>query len=160
LDHVLGELRFATFGFYGSRLRTILLSRVGWDLSVVHYRLLRTVESTEPTRLTVGELASALLTDKARASRLIDEVQQAGLVTRRVGRLDRRRREIELLDAGRSVLAGLRQARVDSLRALVAGWSDDDLAALCEWLDRFNGSVREAPDWLSEATDSSAKRRR
>lgn len=159
LDQALGELRFATFGFYGSRLRATLLDDVGWSLSVVHYRLLRTVESTEPARLTVTEVASALLTDKARASRLIDEVQRAGLVTRRTGRLDRRRREVELLDTGREALAGFRQARRDSLSALVAEWSDADLASFSGWLDRFNEAVRYAPERLSDATGSSTEGR-
>lgn len=65
LDQVLEELRHATFGFCGARLRTGLLSGARWEWSRVHHRLMRTVEATEPLRPTVDELAVALLTDKS-----------------------------------------------------------------------------------------------
>lgn len=144
LDHVLEELRHATFGFYGSRLRTTLLSDANWQWSRVHYRLMRTVQATEPMRPTVDELAAALLTDKARASRVIDQAQESGLVCRRIGRLDRRRREIELTDKGRAVLEEVRLVRLDRLREVLGDWSDNDLQTLHEQLRHFNTSVRAA----------------
>ncbi len=159
LDHALEELRHATFGFYGSAPRASLLQQVSWEWSPVHYRLLRTVEATEPMRPTVTELALVLLTDKARASRLVDQVQGAGLVERRVGRLDRRRREVELREAGRAVLADARRVRLDSLRTVLGDWPEPDLTELVDLLDRFNSSVRDASEWLSGATNSSDRRR-
>lgn len=65
LDRALEEMRHATFGFYGSRLRAGLLTNASWTWTLMHYRLVRTVEATEPLRPTVDELAAALLTDKA-----------------------------------------------------------------------------------------------
>lgn len=144
LDHVLEELRHATFGFYGSRLRTSLLSDAQWEWSRVHYRLMRTVQATEPLRPTVDELAAALLTDKARASRVIDQAQDAGLVRRVVGRLDRRRREIELTDKGRAVREEVRLVRLERLREVLSDWNDTDLRCLGEQLQHFNASVRAA----------------
>lgn len=71
---------------------------------------------------------------------------------RRVGRLDRRRREIELTDAGRVALAEVRRVRLDHLRQLLSGWPDTDLARLHELLGRFNASVRDVPERLWGAT--------
>lgn len=159
LDRALEELRHSTFGFYGARLRAVMLHDAHWEFSRMHYRLVRTVEATEPLRPTVEELAAALLTDKARASRLIDQVQEAGLVRRRIGRLDRRRREIELTEAGRAVLDEVRKVRLARLRHVLSGWTDAELDQLHRPLHRFNASVREAPEWLSDATERSSRRR-
>lgn len=145
LDDALERARHATSGLYGARVRGALLARAGWDRSVVHYRLLRTVQASEPGRPSVDELAAALLTDKARASRLVDETQTAGLVRRRIGVADRRRREVELTDHGREALADVGRVRRDMLAAATSGWQDRDIAHLSELLDQLNSAVRDVP---------------
>ena len=122
LDSAVEELRHATYGLYGPHLRERLLRRLGWEWSPVHYRLLRVVEGTDPVRPTIGEIGAALMVDKARASRLVGHLREAGLLSQAEGRLDRRRREVVLTDAGRAVLADARRLRMElQAEALASG---------------------------------------
>lgn len=143
LDHALEELRHATFGFYGPALRLHVQAETAWPWSAPHYRLLRAVEATAPLRPTVTELGAALLVDKARASRLVSQLQADGLVRRVTGRLDRRRREVELTDAGSDALADATRLRHRFVADVLAGWAAADVATLASLLERFNEGVRD-----------------
>jgi DNA-binding MarR family transcriptional regulator len=114
IDAAVEELRHASYGLFGPELRGRLLERLGWEWSPIHYRVLRIVEGTDPMRPTVGEVAAGMLVDKARATRLVGQLREAGLVTNTVGRLDRRRREVKLTGAGRELLAEARRLRLES----------------------------------------------
>lgn len=137
------ELRHATYCMFGPRLRERLLETLDWEWSPIHDRLLRVVEGTEPLRPTVGDVAAALLVDKARASRLMAQLRQAGLLTHAVSRLDRRRRELELTAAGSELLQEARTVRPQLLGGALQGWSDADVEALASLVERFNGSIRD-----------------
>lgn len=147
IEAALGQLRHATYGMFGPALREDFQRQLGWQMPPVHYRLLRAVEATAPLRPTVTELGSALLIDKARASRLVTEVGAAGLVRRRPGRLDLRRREVELTEAGRTLLAEAKRLRSAFLQRALDGWGKDELKTLGALLDRFNNAV--GSQWLS-----------
>ncbi len=140
-ERAVEELRHATYGLYGPALRDRLLHAVGWEWSAVHYRALRVVEGTDPLRPTVGEVGAALLVDKARATRVVGQLREAGLVAQAVGRLDRRRREVELTDAGRQVLDQARRARLQLLAQALRAWPETDIDALATLLERFNDSI-------------------
>lgn len=143
VDGALEELRHATFGFFGPALRERFQAELGWVWSATHYRLLRAIEATYPLRPTITELAGTLLTDKARASRLVSELQHLGLVRRVPGRLDRRRREVEVTDEGAAALAEARRVRSRFISAVLADWSQADIEAFGALLDRFNTAVRD-----------------
>ncbi|GAA4586103.1 hypothetical protein GCM10023194_31220 [Planotetraspora phitsanulokensis] len=145
LDLALEELRHATFGLFGPALRARFHAQLGWEWSAVHYRLLRVIEATDPLRPTIGELGAAALIDKARASRLVSQLQTGGLVRRRMGRLDHRRREIELTEEGRAVLAEARAVRLAYLRRVLAGWEESGAGELAVLLERFNSAIRDVP---------------
>jgi DNA-binding MarR family transcriptional regulator len=85
-----------------------------------------------------------VLVDKARATRLAGQLREAGLVTNTVGRLDHRRREVELTGAGRELLAEARRLRLEFLGDALQAWNDADLEALASLIERFNASIREA----------------
>jgi DNA-binding MarR family transcriptional regulator len=143
IDDAVEELRHATYGLFGPALRARLFEQLGWEWSPIHYRALRIVEGTDPLRPTVGELAAALMVDKARATRLVGQLREAGLVTSAVGRLDRRRREVELTGAGRDLLAEARRIRLDFFADALNGWDAADIEALGVLIERFNASIRE-----------------
>ncbi|MEV6107373.1 MarR family winged helix-turn-helix transcriptional regulator [Streptomyces sp. NPDC051940] len=145
LDAELEVLRHATFGLYGPGRRAALQEATGWPWSPVHYRLLRVVEASGELRPTVGELAASLLTDPARASRLVDEVVEAGLVRRRAGRLDRRRREVELTARGHTAMARMREQRVAHLERSLDDWPAADVQHLAALLARLNAAFSDIP---------------
>ncbi|MEH3034165.1 MAG: MarR family transcriptional regulator [Aeromicrobium erythreum] len=112
------------------------------------YKILRFVEGS--TCQSQIRIAAALGVDRTVMTYLIDELEQAGLVTRRPDPQDRRARLIDLTDAGRDrlatarermaqverhVLAGLDEGEVDQLRTLlgkiVAHHPDDGPGPLC-----------------------------
>lgn len=142
LDTAVEELRHATYGLFGPHLRVRFLERLGWEWSPVHYRVLRVVEGTDPLRPTVGDVGAALMVDKARASRLVGQLREAGLVSHAMGRLDRRRREVELTSAGRQVLSEARQIRLEFVGEALHDWDAADVEALAALIGRFNASIR------------------
>lgn len=143
LEMALEELRHASFGYFGPVLREQFQSRLGWTWSAAHYRLLRAVQASHPIRPTLLELGGALLVDKARASRLVTELQQLGLVRRIPGRLDRRRREVELTDEGFAVLEEARALRQRFVADALHRWDDGEVGQLASLLERFNSSIRD-----------------
>lgn len=150
LDAAIEELRHASYGYFAPSLRAAFHSAIGWELSPAHYRALRLVEASRLEAPTVGDIAGALVTDDARASRIVTELHRAGLVERRIAAADRRRREVTLTDAGRRLLGDARRARVERLGTVMCEWDDRDTVELARLLGRFNESVRHvAPYWTA-----------
>ncbi|SED57215.1 MarR family transcriptional regulator [Streptomyces melanosporofaciens] len=89
----------------------------------------------------MSDIAALLLTDRARAVRVVDRLTAAGLVTRVRDTVDRRVRRVELADTGRRHIALAAERRTRLLGEAVADWPDEDLARLTEFLERLNASV-------------------
>ncbi|MFF5171852.1 MarR family winged helix-turn-helix transcriptional regulator [Micromonospora sp. NPDC000089] len=94
-----------------------------------------------PTR----DLAEQLGCDRSNVTALVDKLEQAGLVERRVDRADRRQKTLVVTEAGRRtrarvrevlsdsrLLAGLRPDELDTLRELVWKISDGGCPAECD----------------------------
>lgn len=153
IEAALGELRHAAYGFYGPGLRAAFQAPTTWHSRATHYRVLRMIEATRLTPPTISELAGGLLSDAARASRIVTDLQRDGLVDRTVGRRDRRRREVVLTDAGREVLAQARRSRARFVEVALRDWDASAAAELAELLERFNAAVRHvAPCWAIDPT--------
>jgi DNA-binding MarR family transcriptional regulator len=91
--------------------------------------------------VTVSLVAERLGLDLSRASRLVADAVDGGLVDRRASRRDARRAHLSLTEAGRrarDAAVAARQAEVD--RAL-AGWSVADQRALADLLGRFAAAL-------------------
>jgi DNA-binding MarR family transcriptional regulator len=73
--------------------------------------------------LPVTQLADEMGAMASSASRLCDRLVAAGLVERRTSSANRRVTFISLTTAGTRLLAGMRQARVAELNALMSGMS-------------------------------------
>ena len=67
---------------------------------------------------TVGEIAERLQAQPHGAVALITRCEEAGLVTRKTSKVDRRQVEVHLLAAGRRVLARLAVQHADQLQEL------------------------------------------
>ena len=108
------------------------------------------IEAGHLAHPTMSELAGALASDAARASRVVTDLQRAGLVQRIVGASDRRRREVTLTELGQQLLDEARGVRIGFIAAAIRDWEQEDVAELARLLSRFNESVRQlAPYWTS-----------
>jgi MarR family transcriptional regulator, lower aerobic nicotinate degradation pathway regulator len=92
----------------------------GSGLSAFHYAVLALLE--ESPRETQAQIADALGYDRSLIVRLLDELEERGLVLRKRDPDDRRRHVVKLTPAGRSMLV--------ELRAIVQRLEDEFLAPL------------------------------
>lgn len=89
--------------------------------------------------MTVTAVADALAVDQPRASRLVAQAIEAGLVRRGADPDDGRRSILTLTTRGRKVLAGAHRTRRAAVEAALAGWSPEDRDAFARLLHAFVG---------------------
>ena len=102
----------------------------------------RAVDAGETTP---GELAARLDLDPAMITRLLRQLEAAGLVQRgrRVG--DRRVSTVTATPDGRDAFSRYRAVIWDQVRRALAGWPDEDLETLAGLLDRLVRDVQKEP---------------
>ncbi|MER8156677.1 MarR family winged helix-turn-helix transcriptional regulator [Streptomyces sp. NPDC094472] len=100
LDAVLREPRHSRSGLYGPLVRERFLGGLPADVTPTGYRVVCFVEASSPPGPAGSDIAALLLSDRARAVRVVDRLTAAGLVTRVRDTVDRRLRRVELTDAG------------------------------------------------------------
>lgn len=85
----------------------------------------------------VSEVARSLGVDLSVASRQLAALRSAGHVERRPDPDDRRAQLVAVTDAGRKVLAESHRRMVHAFGRVLAGWSDEEVAALSGGLARL-----------------------
>jgi DNA-binding MarR family transcriptional regulator len=115
-------------------------------LSLNDFEALYVLARAEGSRLKRVELARRLLLTPSGITRLLEGLEQAGLVGRTTCPTDRRIAYAELTPVGRERLRVASHAHVESIRALMEGhFSEDELDELGEMLGRLPG-VAEGDD--------------
>ena len=93
--------------------------------------------------LTVNEISVLAVVEQSSASRTIDQMLAAGLVTREFGASDQRRREVGMTDAGEALLKEIWPVVVERYRKLTEG-IDPAVVDLCaQALARMIDNVRK-----------------
>ncbi len=87
--------------------------------------------------LSVGEIAEAVGVDQPRASRLVQQSVELGLVRREADPDDARRTRIVLTDEGTTIVRGFRGDRRETISGALAGFSDDERAELARLLAKL-----------------------
>jgi DNA-binding MarR family transcriptional regulator len=87
--------------------------------------------------LTVSEAAAAIGVDQPRASRLVQQLADHGLVRREADPADARRTRIALTEPGEALVRGFRGERRDAVRTALADFSDADAVELARLLAKF-----------------------
>jgi DNA-binding MarR family transcriptional regulator len=91
-----------------------------------------------------GDIAAKLSVDASVVSRQLTALESDGLVVRRPDPTDARVSLTDLSPTGRARLEALYAGFTLQLRAALADWSDDDMAAAAETLDRVAGALTTA----------------
>lgn len=104
--------------------------------NMARYRLLSMLDRLGDGA-SVSELAAAIGVDQPRASRVVADCVERGLVTRSIDATDARRSVIALTDAGRAVLEERRRERRDAVERSLQGFSAVERAQFAELLARF-----------------------
>ena len=99
------------------------------------FRLLAALR--ERDGLSVSEIADLIGVDQPRASRLVNESAERGLVTRRADERDARRSVVELTEQGRSTLSKTNESRRTAVADAVAGFTPEETATFAALLTRF-----------------------
>ncbi|MFI7061383.1 MarR family winged helix-turn-helix transcriptional regulator [Kribbella sp. NPDC050124] len=109
------------------------------DLEVTHgqFRLLRTLDQADRD-LRPSELANQLGIVPRSATTVVDDLEAAGLVTRRPDPADRRATLVALTPAGTKVLTTIRRQRRDAMVSLIERLTPTEQADLLTLLTRLS----------------------
>lgn len=102
----------------------------------ISFARVRALKRISDGPLTLRELAGELQTDPPYATRIVDDLEQAGLVARSADERDRRVKRVSLTAAGEA-LAGRAAQLLDVPPARLQELGDDDLATLVRILSRL-----------------------
>ncbi len=102
-------------------------------------RLLEALASA-PGSLTVSELADRVGVDQPRASRLVQQSVELGLVRREADPDDARRTRIALTEQGVAIVRSFRGDRRDAVEQALAAFSVAERAELARLLTKFAGA--------------------
>ena len=102
------------------------------------FRLLDVLVRADPSqRMGISEIAEAIHVDQPRASRLVNEAAERGLVTRRADERDARRSVVELSEAGRALLESANATRRSAVTTALAGFTPEEIETFSRLLSRF-----------------------
>jgi DNA-binding MarR family transcriptional regulator len=93
--------------------------------------------ATASESLSVSELAERIGVDQPRASRLVQQAVDMGLVRREADPNDARRTRIVLTDMGSAIIRGFRGDRRGAIEAALSTFTDDERAELARLLTKF-----------------------
>ena len=97
----------------------------------------RMLDALEAGARTVSEIAGAVGVDQPRASRLVAEAVERGLVRRGVDPSDARRAIVELTAAGAQFLRSAHETRRGAVETATAGFTVEETAQFAALLERF-----------------------
>jgi len=90
--------------------------------------------------LSVGEIAEAVGVDQPRASRLVQQSVELGLVRREADPDDARRTRVALTDAGTRLVRGFRGERREAIDAALTAFTEAERAELARLLTKLADS--------------------
>lgn len=93
-----------------------------------------------PDALSVSQIAEAVGVDQPRASRLVQQAVQMGLIAREPDPDDARRTRVRLSAEGERVVSGVRGRRMDAVRSALSSFTDAERAEFARLLGKFADS--------------------
>lgn len=105
---------------------------------LARFRMLEALVSASGP-LSVSEIAEAVGVDQPRASRLVQQSVELGLVVREADPDDARRTRIALTEQGRAIVQGFRGERREAIATALAGLEPDEQREFARLLTKFAG---------------------
>lgn len=143
MDDTIADLDEAVVGFRAATqrpaYRQVLLKDIDYEGGIASLRLLRSVEreSADGTGPSIRQVATDLGVEHSTASRSVDALVRAGLLSRTRCSDDQRQARLQLTERGRASLDATTRRRQDVLASLVEDWDQADLRTLTRLLDRL-----------------------
>lgn len=106
------------------------------ELSLFSYTILAHLDEADGCRAT--DLAAEFTLDKSTVSRQVGGLERLGFIERRPDPADHRVQLLRPTPAGAAVLAAVRTARRQTVRARLTGWDEADLDRFAAYLVRYN----------------------
>lgn len=100
---------------------------------------------SERPGLGITELAEAIGVDQPRASRLVNDAADAGLIQRGPDPRDGRRSVVELTPTGREHLERTMRERRAAIEGGLEGFTASEAATFADLLERFSAALRVSP---------------
>jgi DNA-binding MarR family transcriptional regulator len=94
--------------------------------------------------LRIGDVAERLTIDVSVASRQVAALERSGYVVREPDAHDRRARRVSVTETGARVLRESHRRMVEAFSTAMAGWDEDEVAALAHGLDRLREDFRRS----------------
>lgn len=123
---------------------SVLVRELDRELEAEHglplhqYEVLLVLWRSECGRMRMSELADQVFLSQSGLTRLVDRLEQAGLVTRQRCEMDRRGLWASITDTGRARLEAARVTHLDGVRArFLDRFSEAELDALAEAWERI-----------------------
>jgi DNA-binding MarR family transcriptional regulator len=113
----------------------------GHDLSPAQYNTLRILRGAQPDALTCGEIGERLVSPGPDVTRLLDRLEQRGLVTRLRDAEDRRVVRARITPEGIDLLAGLDEPVDHTLRRLLGNLGPAKLRTLVALLEEARAAT-------------------
>jgi DNA-binding MarR family transcriptional regulator len=126
----------------------LALRDLGLPLDVADLDILAALEgcSTHSGEATVGFIAERLNVDPSRASRIVADAVDKGIVRRAASQSDSRRIVLELTDTGRAHAQAIRRYKWKIFADALGEWPEEDLVTFAKLFQRFSGWVAEAKE--------------
>jgi DNA-binding MarR family transcriptional regulator len=104
--------------------------------------------------VTVGTVAERLNVDPSRASRIVADAVEAGVVRRVASQTDARRICLELTDAGRLHALAVRKYKWRRFADALGDWPEDELVEFARLFSKFSGWVADADAKRAQASEA------
>lgn len=143
IDHVMIHIRRS---MQRREMGRMALRDLKLDIDVADLEILAALElcAIEGGEATVGLIAERLNVDPSRASRVVADAVEKGIVRRVASQSDARRIGLELTDLGQRHAAAIRAYKWGIFAEALGSWPEDDLVTFARLFQRFSGWIAEA----------------
>jgi DNA-binding MarR family transcriptional regulator len=126
----------------------LALRDLGLPIDVADLDILAALEgcSAHSGEATVGFIAERLNVDPSRASRIVADAVDKGIVRRAASQSDSRRIVLELTDTGQAHAQAIRRYKWKIFADALGEWPEEDLVTFAKLFQRFSGWVAEAKE--------------